>query len=321
MDYLYEKLFIHIGVSEEAYCLKCPGGHSWGDSGVICTPLDLLRVARFVLNGGVWNGKKILDFKYLDFATTANVFNNYSDINNFNTQGYGFQIWGTYKNSFFLNGMGCQFAVCVPEKDLILVYNGDNQGKELVRNCIVDDFFSLIVNSVGQSEIKNNMIYQNLYLDDINNFKLITADGLKHCNYEDEVNGVEYILDKNPMGIKQFKLTLNDNDGIFEYINEQGRKQIPFGLCQNAFSYFPQEGYSDEIGTIKTKNYYYRCAVSAAWVEPQKLFIKIQIIDKYFGNMSITIGFKDNVCGLYMKKYAENFLNEYQGFAGGKKEK
>ena len=37
--------------------------------------------------------------------------------------------------------------------------------------------------------------------------------------------------------------------------------------------------------------------------------------------MSITIGFKDNVCGLYMEKHAENFFNEYQGFAGGEKGK
>ncbi len=90
-------------------------------------------------------------------------------------------------------------------------------------------------------------------------------------------------------------------------------------MCKNVISEFPQEGYSDDTGTIKTENFYYKCAASAAWVEPQKLFIKIQIIDKYFGNMLITIGFKHDVCGLYMEKYAENFLNEYQGFAGGRK--
>ena len=319
MQYLYEKLFIHIGVSKEAYCLKCPGGHSWGDSGVICTPLDLLKIARFILNGGAWNGKQILNSEYITFATTPKVFNNYTDIDNFNTQGYGFQIWGTYRNAFFLNGMGCQFAVCIPDKDMILIYNGDNQGKEVVRNCIVDEFFSLIVDAVDDGTIEEEATITNIYLANNDNFNLISAQGLKHSKYEKEINNVEYILDENPMGIKKFKITLNENEGNIEYFNEQGRKELLFGLCENLISKFPQEGYSDEVGTIKTQNFYYRCAASAAWVEPQKLFIKVQIIDKYFGNMSITIGFKDDVCGLYMEKHAENFLDEYQGFAGGKR--
>lgn len=41
MDYLREKLFDKIGVSKEAYCLTCPGGHAWSDSGVICKGEDL----------------------------------------------------------------------------------------------------------------------------------------------------------------------------------------------------------------------------------------------------------------------------------------
>ncbi len=57
MDYLREKLFDKIGVSSEAYCLKCPGGHSWGDSAVLCKGMDLARVAQFMLNGGSWNGE------------------------------------------------------------------------------------------------------------------------------------------------------------------------------------------------------------------------------------------------------------------------
>ena len=51
MEYLREKMFREIGVSEEAYCLKCPGGHSCGDSAVLCRSIDLFLVARFVLNG------------------------------------------------------------------------------------------------------------------------------------------------------------------------------------------------------------------------------------------------------------------------------
>jgi hypothetical protein len=126
------------------------------------------------------------------------------------------------------------------------------------------------------------------------------------------------MIDKNPMGINRIKLTFCGKTGVFEYTNEKGDKAITFGMCKNEYGLFPQEGYSNNIGTVFEPNNYYRCAASAAWVEPQKLFIKVQIIDKYFGNLNITFGFKDDIISICMKKYAEGFLNEYNGFATGK---
>lgn len=315
MDYLNEKLFSKIGIDSAPYCLKCPGGHSWGDSGVMCTPRDLLKVARFVMNGGRHNGEQILDEKFLNLATSDIAFNNYLDVNSYDTQGYGFKFWKSYNDSFFFNGMGSQFALCVPNKDLILIYNGDNQGKELYRACILDGFFELIADEKAQIPYDG----ESLYIDRTENFKLASAVGNRHCEFEKEINGVTYELNYNPMKIKKIKLSFDGDKGTFAYTNAQGEKEIHFGMCENLFGKFPQEGYSNEIGSVGTKDFYYDCAASAAWVEPQKLYIKIQIIDRYFGNMSVTVGFKGDECGIYMEKYAEDFLDEYCGFAGGKR--
>ena len=62
----------------------------------------------------------------------------------------------------------------------------------------------------------------------------------------------------------------------------------------------------------------YDCAASADWPEERKLRLKIQIIDKYFGNGSMEFGFKDDMVGVYMTKTAEAFLDEYQGYAIGR---
>lgn len=310
MEYLREKLFCKIGVSEDAYCLKCPGGHSWGDSAVLCKPMDLWRVARFVMNKGTWNGERILDEEYLTQAVSTTVFNNYADINQFDKHGYGWQFWGSYEGSFCFFGMGCQYAVCIPEKDLILIYNGDNQGKTNAGEYIFERFFEWIADESVQQITED--------IPEEKNYKLIAAAGAKSCEFESKINGVEYVMDPNPMGLKKFKLTFTDEGGSFIYTNEQGEKEILFGRCENVFGLFPQEGYANDIGNVATKDFYYRCAASAAWVEPQKLYLRIQIIDRYFGNMSVTIGFRDEVCGIYMEKCAEDFLDEYQGFAGGR---
>lgn len=317
MDYLRIKMFDKIGVSKEAYCLKCPGGHSWGDSAVICTPMDLMRVARFTLNGGSWNGEQILDRDFVRDATSKLIDNNVLGTEDLSTQGYGYLIWMTYQNSFFFNGMGCQFAVCVPQKDIIMVYNGDNQGKDYAKKLIIDNFFEYIVNRAQDCELPENPTDQKKLSETVENLKLAAAIGEKHSEWEDKLNGAEYIMNSNPMGITRMKFSFEGEKGRLEYTNGQGDKCIEFGMCENAFGLFPQEGYSDEIGTVATKNFYYKCAASAAWVSENQLFIKVQIIDKYFGNLNINLGFKEDKIGVYMNKSAEDFLSEYQGFAGG----
>ena len=45
--------------------------------------------------------------------------------------------------------------------------------------------------------------------------------------------------------------------------------------------------------------------------------MKVQIIDKYFGNLGILFNFRDDIVTLEMRKTAEDFLREYSGIATG----
>ena len=315
MEYLKIKLFDKIGVSEKAYCLKCPGGHSWGDSGVLCTAKDLLLIARFVMNKGKWKGEQILNEAYVTAAVSKQIDNNATNTMAIDSSGYGYLIWRTYDKSFFFNGMGCQFAVCVPDKDIIFIYNGDNQGNPLAKSIILENFFRYIVRaSVNDALPENRQAEEELAAET----ELMVAKGELYSEFQERINGKEYLLMPNPMGITKLSLCFTDNICQLRYTNAQGDKVISFGMGKNVIDKFPQEGYSDMVGTESTTNFYYRCASSAAWVEPKKLFIKVQVIDTYFGRLNITIGFlNENSIGIYMNKTAEDFLKEYNGFAEG----
>lgn len=318
MEYLREKLFDRIGVSQEAYMLKCPGGHSWGDSALLCTPEDLLKVARFCLNKGKWNGVQILNEAFLDKATSKQIDNNQQGRGSFKNQGYGYQFWMSYGKSFFFYGMGCQFALCVPEKDMILVYNGDNQENEFAENQIIDGFFELVANRAAGGEIEENLGEQKQLKDYTEGLGLFAVKGETHCAIEEKINGRTYQMDKNPMGITRIRLEFEGEKGVLYYTNAQGDKEIPFGLCKNEFALFPQDGYSDSVGSEKGQRRY-QCAASAAWVSERQFLIKVQVIDTYFGILNMNFGFaEDGKIGVFMNKTAEDFLDEYQGFAGGK---
>lgn len=319
VEYLREKVLDEIGFSKESFILECPGGHSWGDSALVCKATDLLKTAMWVMNKGEWNGKQLLNSKFIEEATAKQIDNNTTGIDEYNTQGYGYQFWRTFDNSYFFNGMGDQLAVCVPDKDIIMVINSDNQGYGESRKIIMDNFFDLIVRRAEDGEIPENADEIKSLEDFTKDLKLQSAKGEKYCACQDKINGVTYTMDKNPKGISKIKLCFEGEKGVLYYTNEQGDKEIPFGMCYNEFAPFPQEGYSDIVGSQKGDRLY-DCAASGAWVSDNQLFIKVQIIDTYFGRLNINLGFTDDKLGVYMNKTAEDFLNEYTGFASGKAE-
>lgn len=319
LEYMREKFLDKIGFSKEAYMLKCPGGYSWGDSGLLCKPTDLIKTAMFCMNKGKWNGEQLLNEKFMTLATTKQIDNDELGLKQYDGQGYGYLIWMSYGKSFFFNGMGCQIALCVPEKDIIMVYNGDNQGNPLAKSIIMDNFFDIIVKGADES-ITDDEASQNELEGYAESLELYSVKGDTHKEIENRINGVTYLTDKNVMGISKVKFIFNGDRGRLCYTNEQGDKELLFGMCRNEFGKFPQEGYSDKFGSQKGAGLY-DCAASAAWVSDYQLFIKVQAIDTYFGILNINVGFSDSgEIGVSMNKTAEDFFNEYQGFVGGREE-
>ncbi len=303
-DYLREKLFDKIGVSKEAYFLKCPSGHAWGDSGFMCTARDLLKIARFVMK----KGEGLLSAEYLTDATSALIFNNDLGIDDYDTHGYGYLIWRSYENSFAFLGMGGQAALCLPDRDICLIVNSDDQGIPGAAKRIIDGFFDMLHENSNDTADLAELC---------KTLKLAVSIGEKSSPMSGVINGREYIFGENPMGLKRLKVVFNTEGGRLIYENERGEMELIFGLGENAFGKFPEEGYSDLVGGMRAEGNYYDCAASAGWVEPHKLFIKVQIIDKYFGRLNIILSFREDRCAVRMVRAAEGFLSDYSGFAEG----
>ena len=319
MDYLRPRLFDKIGVSKEAHCLKCPGGHSWSDSAILCTAQDLLKLGKFTMNGGEWNGEQLLSRDYIKQATSKQIDNNVGGLESYCTQGYGYLFWRTYDNSFFFNGMGCQLCVCVPDKDIVFVYNGDNQGNVIAKDIIIDTFFDLIARTAEDEPLPENKEAHEALKTYASGLRLYAAKSDIGRDFEEKINGKTYALNENPMGITKLSFSFTEGVCSMNYTNAQGDKELLFRINENEFGIFPEEGYSDQVGSEFAPGHYYKCAASGAWIEQQKLFIRVQVIDDYFGILNMNFGFKDeNTVGIYMNKTAEDFFHTYQGFATGK---
>lgn len=324
LDYLREKALDKIGFSKEAYMLTCPGGHSWSDSALLCTPMDWMRVAQFVLNGGSWNGEQLLNQEYLTLATTKQVANDMYALNRYNSQGYGYQFWMCYGKSYYFSGAGVQIALCIPEKDMVLVITADDSnfwsGRTMTAGYAkIDGFFDLVVDNAREHAIEECGVKElEEYCKDL---KLPVAKGEKTSDFAKRVDGVPFVMRPNPMGITKFRLDFSEDCGVFSYTNAQGDKELPFKMRENLIYPFPQWGYFGQMAERVDDTVRYRCAVSAAWVDTRQLSIMVQIIDTYFGRLDIRIAFDEELNAvLDMDKDAERFLNEYKGRAQGRPE-
>ena len=102
-----------------------PAGNPYGGGSVQVLPRDYLKLGQLMLNGGTWQGRRILDS---DFVARAS-----SPLHGLNMIQYGYLWWSInypYKDrtvrAFFAGGNGGQGIMVVPELDLVIATYAGN---------------------------------------------------------------------------------------------------------------------------------------------------------------------------------------------------
>ena len=319
LEYLKEKILLKIGFSENSDCIKDAFGYSWADSGLLCTAEDLFRVAKFIRDGGVWEGERLMNEAFLRTATsrlTSNCTGGNDRANN--AYGYGYQIWHERHGGFGFHGMGMQYMICIPKLDFTLVCTADTQGNDAARAIFLDMYEDFLDEELFNDPLPEDASAYSELMEYCKGLKLTSLDGAKQTATRDRVNERVINLSPNPMGIKWMKLVFSENEGELIYENAQGEKRLCFGLCKNLLSRFPQDGYENMKLGVSEDGYRHPCATSAAWQDENTFVIKSVMTGNHLGSMYIRIGFSGNNVAVAMSKTPNYFLDEYNGTAIGK---
>lgn len=311
LDYMKEKCLRAIGFSEDSYCLSCPGGHSWSDSALLCTPRDMLSYGKLLGSHGSWEGKQIIPGKVID-----EVFADFSDCHecgfrSYTRYGYVSQLWKFYGNSFGFNGMHDQYTVYNSDTDITFTCTSGNYRTDDSRELLISYLFSEIIETAGEPLPEDGQAFAELE-EYIGSLKLVTAHGAERSVTEKEIDGKVFIAEKNAAGIESFSFTFGDVCE-FRYKNAQGDKVLRLGRLENVYQKFPQTGYSGDVGGQVCEGHMYDCAASFGWGSENQMNILVQIIDEYIGELYINFAYRDGHGRIRMRGDAENFLNEYNG--------
>ena len=318
IEYLKERLLLKIGFSKNATCIKDAMGYSWGDSGLLCTTEDLFKTVKFIRDNGNVNGEQLLSREFVENAKRSHGSSCVDGVEGgYGSFGYGYQIWQERDGGFGFHGMGMQYALYSPSTDIIMVCTADTQGNEEARTVFLDTFNDFLLYDVMSEPLEENEEAFSELCDFLKDLKLVSLSGLSSSPLSAKIDGKLIRLEENPMKIKWIRLKFDSEGGAFSYENEQGEKSLPFGLCENVYTEFPQDGYDNLIIGQSPKGYRHPCAVSAAWQDENTLAIRAQMIGNHLGGLYVRIGFCGDRVGIQMLKNTECFLNEYSGYATG----
>lgn len=312
LEYLRGKLFDPIGASKGICCIQTPEGTSWGGSGMLCSLYDLAKSAYVCMHHGQWEGRQLLPKDYIDEAVSKQI-----DNSHLGNVGYGYQIWRMKRDGFGFFGMGGQYAFCFPNEDIVFACTADNQSDPENKTPLLQEAVYELIDSMKEKTACTENTEADFF-EPYRNLSIPEMPGEADSPLKSSIDGVWYAMEQNAMGIKRLRLVFTPDGGRFEYENERGSKAITFGIGSYAVGTFPELYFDERIGVVGTRPY--RCLASAGWVEPHKLYIRVCVSDTYFGGLQIVVSFKGNQVGLRMMKVAEWFLDDYQGFAGGRKE-
>jgi CubicO group peptidase (beta-lactamase class C family) len=105
-----------------------PVGHPYGGGGAHFLPRDFMKIGQLMLNGGTWDGRRILSKEFVARASAP--------LFKLGQRTYGLAWWGIdypYRNrtfhAFTALGAGGQNLIVVPDLDLVIVVYASNYGE------------------------------------------------------------------------------------------------------------------------------------------------------------------------------------------------
>ena len=315
LAFLKERALNYVDFSKESYMIKDPFGVSIGGSGLMATPMDIMKFLFILYKKGTvtcsdGQVRTLFDPEFIKMAT-SNLTDTYMTAPVASeAQGYGMQIWMNQKGGFTLYGMGGQLGICIPSEELLIVTTADTQGLQGGNQIIYDAIYK---NLLGGNDTKKEL-HPGIAAPQLpESYKYY---GIVPKGPSIPEAGLEYLfkLDENPAGFEELLVHLAPASGesaqgfiVFAQSDQGQGKQhhrIAFGINSMVQGIFPI--------------YETRYVAGGLWTRDNVLYIKVHLIGESVGSVHFQLYFGDGDIVLFMKKIEETFFNEFEGHLYGK---
>jgi CubicO group peptidase (beta-lactamase class C family) len=214
-------LFDPLGISTASWPADRQGrSHGWGDLHLF--PQDLAKIGELYRNGGTWKGRRLVSESWVRRSTRPHV-----PVRD--GVAYGYSWWINTKRTpaiYEAVGRGGQRVAVVPDKELVIVFNGggvdtDAIAPPLLRALRSDralavrpgahERLAAVLSAAGQPPAAGPPA---------------PLSSLAHV-----ISGTRYVADDNPLGLRTFSLKFSGQDEGHAALEFLGREwNVPVGL-------------------------------------------------------------------------------------------
>ncbi len=130
VHYLMPRLFEPMGISLPTWEVD-PLGRTFGAGGLFLTLDELHKFSKLYLNGGVYDGKRLVPEDWVREASRKQVDNG--------SYGYGYLFWRGADNSFRADGKYGQFCIIYPDKNACITVVSESRNAVEILKAIHED--------------------------------------------------------------------------------------------------------------------------------------------------------------------------------------
>ena len=254
VEYLNPRLLLPLGV-ENARWDSCPKGISLGGWGFHLATEEIARFAQMLLNKGNWNGRQLISAEYLEKAVSWQIDNSMNENPDWKL-GYGFQFWRSQHNAFRGDGAFGQYAVVIPDLNMVLAATSGMGNMQSVLTLVWD----MLLPAAGKKALPENPAA----LDGLRRFSsslhiplAVPGDGVAPMT-----GSVTFDIEENAVGVKRIGFDFSENVCAVTLETSAGQETIRAGFGKNVFC--------EETFYYKTPH---KMAASAAWKDKSRLEI------------------------------------------------
>lgn len=313
LSFLRENLLKHVDFSDNSYMVKDPFGVSIGGSGLMATPMDVLKVLYILDKKGTItcsDGKvrTLISPDLIEKATS-----NLSDTLMTGplpseSMGYGMQIWQNEKGGFVLYGMGGQLAISIPDKDLLVMTTADTQGMQGGNQLIYDAIYEELLPYIQNDPIESGAFTELMEYSKNLEIKLPKLPPYYKPVKDKKYCGIrKYELLGTGSSFSQLELDLKESGESRMILTEKDsdtKHTINFGLDRMCCGTFSRYNTDYTAGALFTRD--------------NVLCIRVHLIGECVGSLRFQLYFEDEEITVFMRKIEETYFNEYNGHLYGK---
>lgn len=207
-QYLHEYLFKPLDI-DEAYFLENKEGVVLGGLGLFIPNSGLAKTGYMMVNGGVYNGKRILSEEWVNLQMSKQIDNSpfYDQSKTESRQGYGLQCWHCCNGGVRMSGLWGQMCLMLKKYNFAMAINARGSSSQ----PMLEIFDKTILPSLSFDVNDDDAEYQAVLNDYVEKMQIKPTSYNVDDHVHSYIDGKLVKVSHNMYGIETFKVSFDDN--------------------------------------------------------------------------------------------------------------